>query len=228
MPQDYPAFSGDILTLTSIFSQWVAYELDEKLTEVSNFTYEIGHGISTPLHLSSAFTNSVNVTKTLTTLLDLRSSFVGVNLKTTFVGSPLPVINAVPSPISAGNILTPQSFGIFFPIDTQVLWLNAPEFGNSEKFSQIRSKVYTRGNSLVLFRNNEWGKQTLFEYTFTHLTSAQKDLFLYIFRSSLGRHVKLVDYLGITRIGFITTPEAAVVQPVISGWSITFSFQEDD
>lgn len=227
MPQDYPAFTGDILTLTSTFSQWVAYELDDTLTEVSNFTYEINHGISTPLLLGSVFTLNGNVTRSLSTLLDLRSNFVGVNLRTDYIGSTLPTINATPTPVVGGGILTPLTFQIYFPIDTTVLWLNAPEFGDSEKFTQIRSKVYTRGNTLILFRDMSWGKQGVFEYTFTYLTEAQKDLFLYIFHISLGRHVKIVDHLGITRIGYIITPEAGVIQPVVGGWSITFTFQEE-
>jgi len=177
--------------------------------------------------LVSTFTYKKIQTLTLVDTPDIQSDFSAIVLDPTYIGSRLPDIDATPSPISPGNILTPLSFSLYYPPGSLRMTLPAPQLGDTEHYTQIRNVEYSRGKTLLMFRNSAWGEEGIFEWTFTYLTESEKDTLLNLLHESLGKHVQTVDHLGISRIGFIITPETDVAQPVINGWTVTFQFQAE-
>lgn len=192
-------------------------------------------GFNTPLELTSVFTANLEAQRTITTTLVVESVFSVSLLNLHHLNTPIDLFNDPtlldPRADLPHNFTDPGNnvvltFQFFFPVNTLVLTLNAPEFGDTDKFRKIKEQKYSRGGTLVLFDVIGWGSEKIFEYSFNDLNAVQKKTLLDLFRSSLGKYVKIIDHLGITRTGFILTPESDIFNKSEKGFDATFSFQQ--
>lgn len=224
------------LEASADFSTWVGYPLliSEELS--SEFTYDVVRGLSTTLIESSSFTSSVNPKRELSTTLVETSVFSASILRLDYVNTPIPVLeippSQVPEPSLPNNFTdagkrTPLTFSIFY-LGNLYLSLNAPEFGDSETLQKIHVKEYSRGNTLISFRIAAWGEEKIFEYSFTWMSKLEKDILLNIMRNLLGYRIQILDHLGITRTGFIISPDAEILESDKNGFSTTLRFQQVD
>jgi len=108
--------------------------------------------------------------------------------------------------------------------DVAYVRLPAPEFGDTNSLISKRENKYSRGNSLITYRDPTWSEDNVFEYDFTYIENGDKIALLGFLRNQLGRRIKILDHLGIMRIGFVLTPDAEVTEPVRKGWSASFQF----
>lgn len=205
-------------TLTSVFDVWRGIPLTTTLVTNTLFTGLVVRGMATPLLLASNFKSGLNATRLISTTLIESSVFGGSVINLNYANTPIPILG---SPI--GN----QTFTIYYRGQILIL-LNAPEFGDTESLQHIHVQEYSRGNTLISFAVASWGNQKIFDYSFTWMSLDQKDALLNIMRSLLGRKLTIIDHLGLTRNGFIITPETEVFEPVPHGFTANLKFQQVD
>lgn len=102
--------------------------------------------------------------------------------------------------------------------------LPTPEFGNKITYAQSRVQRQTRGGDMVIYYDNrsgasclgEWGTKwpttEILEFDFSYLDDENSQLLLAFMLSTIGRRITLVDYVGMTWLGFIINPETEIMQ----------------
>ena len=224
------------LEASADFGLWTGYPLLTSEVLSSEFTYDVTRGFSTTLIESSIFSASTDPQRSLVTTLVEKSIFSGSLLNIRYPNTPIPDL-IVPPPIvpvpplphgfTDNGKRTPLFFEIYFQ-SILFLRVNAPEFGDVETLQKIHVKEYTRGNTLISFRVAAWGEEKIFEYSFNRMSNFEKEVILNIYRNMLGIKLTIIDHLGITRIGFILTPDSEVIESTRRGFSTTFRFQQVD
>jgi len=223
------------LTVTSSFEVWTGYQFVTNLFLTSTFIADNASGLTDDLDISSEFSGSTNPIRTLEESLELQSNFSCSLITINFVGTPIPTIDPEPDQVPAATLphnlndagnRNPIYFSFYYPATVLGVTLTAPDFGDSETYKQLREKKYTRGNTLVVFYDISWSEERILEYQFTYLDKSQRDLLLNFMRRTLGYKVRIIDHLGVTRDGFIISPESEVFEPVPKGFSATIRFQQ--
>lgn len=102
--------------------------------------------------------------------------------------------------------------------------LPTPEFGNKITYSQSRVQTQTRGGDLIIYYDKGFGKTAMqdygskwptteiLEFDFSYLDDDNSQLLLAFLLSTIGRKITLVDYMGLTWLGFIINPETEIMQ----------------
>jgi len=127
--------------------------------------------------------------------------------------------------ISPGSPLTAMPASDITPVDRSTILLEYPytsptttlEIRNPELNDKIVTQVYrvleyTRGNSLIVFRDPNWFKTYVLNMAFTGLSRDNRNDILAFCRLTAGKYVKLTDYISQTHKGIIMNPDNPITQ----------------
>jgi len=127
-----------------------------------------------------------------------------------------------PSPVpKPGHVL------LTYPYTTPILTLElpSPEFGDTDTLEARRINRRSRGNTLHIFRDENWPLARRLNFTFLNLSETQKKDLLSFIEVSVGDEIGLLDYEGTQLKVIITTPAATAQQPGVISNSITLQFE---
>lgn len=120
-----------------------------------------------------------------------------------------------------------ESITLTFPYDTPTitLVLRCPEFNNKEFLHLTRIVKLTRGNELIVKRDQNWPRNETLSMSFTSLKEEEKTALLNLFDASLGLEIGLLDHEGRQWKGIFTSFNEPVLQDANCSYSAEFSFQ---
>lgn len=106
-----------------------------------------------------------------------------------------------------------ESITLSWPVDSPSLELTLrnPELNNSESLNFTRRESAIKGGELSIDNEVTGVVYEKLMYTFEALSATDKNNFLAFINATVGKHVKLVDYLSREFHGVITSP-----QPIIT------------
>jgi hypothetical protein len=116
---------------------------------------------------------------------------------------------------------------VFFKYEDNNTWLALPrpELDNDKRFDFTRINRRSRGNDLIVFRDNAWPRTKTLTLTFSWLRRELIDGILYFLDLTLGKQVKYYDHYGKTWNGFIMTPAAHIQEATTNDRTITLEYQ---
>lgn len=124
--------------------------------------------------------------------------------------------NASRTPIaSTMPTLTPAStveLAYPFVSPTSTLTLRNPQFNNKIVPKINRILRYSRGYSLVVYRDPVWLKQTIINWNFVALTKVEAEDALDFFLLTAGKEIKLTDFESRVYKGILLNPENPISQ----------------
>ena len=115
-----------------------------------------------------------------------------------------------PPPSTLPVILTKRSTVLFeypYTDPTTTLELRNPEFNDHRAIDLSRVQRYSRGKTLIVYRDPTWPKSFSISYSFTGLSITKKDEIMSFISISLGKEIKFTDYLTQVYKCIITNPK---------------------
>jgi hypothetical protein len=103
--------------------------------------------------------------------------------------------------------------------------LRKPEFGDADSIDQFRVERNTLGGGLEIYQDRMWPRTEKLELSFVYLPEETAAALLLFLSKTIGQLITLQDQFGRTLTGYITTPFEDILQPKVSGWSASFTFQ---
>ncbi len=129
--------------------------------------------------------------------------------------TPIPDVQPTLTPINYVELAYP------FSSPTTTLQLRRPEFNDKLVPKISRILRYSRGNTLRVYRDPVWLKQTIINWNFSGLTKVEAEAALDFFLESVGKEIKLTDYNSQVYKGVILNPENPISQESKSACSYT-------
>lgn len=108
---------------------------------------------------------------------------------------------------------------------TTTLELRNPEVNDINTLNQIRLIKRSRGNRLITFRESSWAEYETLAFAFSVLTRDTARELLDFFLESLGKEIKLTDYLSREWQGIILNPTEAINERGACKYSAQFLFE---
>jgi len=108
--------------------------------------------------------------------------------------------------------------------DVLSLELPSPEFGDMEDISKTRIFRTTRGGKREIYKDPIWPNSKILRVTFTGITEADKDYFLTLIETAIGKVVTFTDHESVAHDGFIIEHDSS--QDIIGcGFTLSFTFE---
>ena len=107
---------------------------------------------------------------------------------------------------------------------THTLELRNPGF--NDKLVIQKSRIYrvSRGNDLIVYRDQIWPKARIINYAFEGLTQTQAEDALTFYEVSLGKYIKLTTYESLVYKGIILNPNNPISKETKHDCSYTLKF----
>lgn len=193
-------------TLSRLF-----FPLSSSLTFNQSVVVHRTKGTSSQIAFASNVQVAVRFSKTHNLNLNLKSSVVGYMLNDDIILQPIPT--------------TTQPDNVTLMFQDLELQLRRPIFGNLDRMSYSKISRRLRGNKLEIHREASWPKFERITFDFEHLTQKKVQEAQYFFKRSLGKDISIIDFQGVSWVGFVTTPEIEIVQNKRSGFTISFELE---
>lgn len=101
---------------------------------------------------------------------------------------------------------------VIFSYNGTSLKLRDPELNNIDVFQVYRVQRYSRGHSLLLYRDRNWFKNRVHNWSFTGLTRQNRSDILNFVQLTMGQLITVVDYCGQTFQAVIMNPDNPITQ----------------
>lgn len=87
-------------------------------------------------------------------------------------------------------------FAYPFDAQTTVLEVRNPELNDLALFQAYRIQTYTRGDGLIVYRDPQWFKTRVYNWSFTGLTRQNRQDILDFLSMSAGKYITVTDFLS--------------------------------
>ena len=189
------------------------------------FVFEIIHSLSiAPSIIGSTFKNNENAIKLSDKIKSSVNPFRQMPETLTLHDLAVAVLTGINWQNPTNPSTAPQAT-IMLSCGSNSITLRVPMFGNTENYNQTRVQRYSRGGDLIVFNDPMWPNSDVIHFEFEYLSIADSVALLTFIDESLGRSITMVDYLGVSKVGYIITPADEVTQPKVRGFSAKFDFQ---
>jgi hypothetical protein len=176
-----------------------SYILD-RLDIVESLTYEISSKVSDVLTFTEELTYVATRSLPVMEDLDIKEA-----LPCVVVGKSRPC--TIGSAINTGTITLTSLDGF------HTVTVMSPDFGNTEGMQYTRVNKKTRGGDMIVFRDNQWPKTTIFGYTWSNLMRRDRAALMDFTIKTVGQIINLLDYEGRTFQVFIKNPDTEFSKP---------------
>lgn len=200
-----PLNKGQIDNIT--ISQTIEFEIIKSTGDL----IMIGQSIGINIDRDRLLTSTVNAQQTLVGYIDRG---VSGNSGDVFIDPAIVAFEASLTPV------TTVSF-----TGLSAITLRKPSFGDTNTYEQIRVQRNTLGGGLEIYRDSFWPDTTTFTMTFDWLSQSEASLFQALIEGNLGRKITFLDHFGQSWLGYLSSPEASIVQPKVVGFTINVTFQ---
>lgn len=125
-------------------------------------------------------------------------------------GSPLSPMSVTP-PVTLATI---NHITLSYPYvsPTSILTLRNPQLNDKFVINKSLINRHSRGNDLIIFRDNQWPQNQTINYSFAGLSKELAESAIDFFKLTLGKYVKLVTYESLIYKGIIISPSNSITQ----------------
>lgn len=186
---------------------------NDSLSFAETLSTNVSLFVSDFLRFTSTTTAGGNRSRSATDTLTFSQSVVCYteNPNVIWSGITIPTNDVVPTVSFTSN-----GFSITLP---------APEFNNTDSYSQTRIQRLSQSGTLLIGGSNLWPKDNGFGITLSYLSEAQVDSLRNFANNNQGVPVTYVDYEGVSWTVLITNPDFHVAQPGRNNRSIDLELQ---
>ena len=96
--------------------------------------------------------------------------------------------------------------------NTTTLTLRNPELNDIRVFQAYRVQDYSRGDTLIVYRDPQWFKTRVLNWSFTGLTRQNRIDILAFVAMSAGQYILVTDYWGVQFKAIIINPDNPITQ----------------
>lgn len=112
----------------------------------------------------------------------------------------------------AEDILVINRSTILLTYDDLTLELRNPELNDQYVFQCYRILRYSRGDTLIAYRDPNWFKTKVANWAFTGLTRQNRDDIINFVRASAGKYISVTDYFSQQYQAIIMNPDNSITQ----------------